>query len=327
MDDNKIVEIATGVMDKYDIYVVKGKAIAICDNALDLSLDEDVEEILRFADKLYVDKFLQPCYGEDTICVLCPMDNREYAVSMSYLSNAPQDVSEKVKAAMAEYIKSNNQIAQIASDVSGEYDIYAVRGKAIAIKDYAFDLSDSYDVSRILSLSDDLFDRDKFLPAIYGSDTMAVVIAIGNGEYTVSMTCISGFPDGIQKKLKAAMDEQEKMRLAAVERIKNENQIVQIATDVLDEYDVYVVNGKPIGIKHHVLNVDNPEHLNDIVSTAKELFCVPDLPAIYKEDTICIFAPYDKKYCRSMISISDMGGFPDDVVKKVKSAVDGYAQN
>lgn len=220
----------------------------------------------------------------------------------------------------------DNKIIEIATDVLDKYDIYAVKGKAIAIKNHAFDLSDSYDVSRILSLSDDLFDRDKFLPAIYGSDTMAVVIAMENRKYAVSMTCISGFSDGIQKKLKAAMDKQEKMRLAAVERIKNENQIVQIATDVLDKYDVYVVNGKPIGIKHHVLNVDNPEHLNDIVSTAKELFCVPDLPAIYKEDTICIFVPYDKKYCRSMISISDMGGFPDDIVKKVKAVMNEYVK-
>lgn len=208
MDNNKIVLAAAGVMDKYDIYVVKGKAIAIRDNALDLSLDDDVEEILRFADNLYVSKFLQPSYGNDTICVLSPLGNRRYTVSMSHLSNAPEDVVERVKAAMVEYIKSDNQIIHIATDE--EYDICAVKGKPIAIKNHAFDLNDSYDVSRLLFLSDDLFDKDKSLPAIYGDDTMAIVISMGDGEYTVSMGCISLLPDGIGEKLKAAMSEQKK---------------------------------------------------------------------------------------------------------------------
>ena len=221
---------------------------------------------------------------------------------------------------------SDKRIVEIATNVLDVYDIYAVKGKAIAIKNHAFDLNNLLDVSRILSLSDDLFDRDKFLPPVYGSDTMAVMVSMEDRECAVAMGCISDLPDDVAEKLKDAMNEQEMARAAAVERIKSSNQIVEIETDVLGKYDVYVVNGKPIGIKHHVLNVDNPDHLDNIVAIAKDLFCVPDLPAIYKEDTICIFVPYDKKYCRSMISISDMGGFPDDIVKKVKAVMNEYVK-
>lgn len=218
----------------------------------------------------------------------------------------------------------DNKIVLVATGVLDKYDVYAVKGKAIAIKNYIFDLNDSCDVSRILSLSDDLFDRDKFLPPIYGNNTMAFVVSMESRECAVSMGCISDLPDDVAGKLKAAMGEQEKTRVEAIEHIKSDNQIVQIATDVSGKYDVYVVNGKPIGIKHHVLNMDNPDHLADIVSTAKELFCVPDLPAIYKEDTICIFVHSGGEYCggeycRAAISISDMAGFPDDVAKKVKA--------
>lgn len=102
--------------------------------------------------------------------------------------------------------------------------------------------------------------------------------------------------------------------------------IVEIATNVLDKYDVYVVNGKPIAIKNHVLDVDNSEHWADIVSTVGELFCVPDLPAIYEDDTICIFVPSGDEICggeccRAAISIADMSGFPVDVVEKCKLAI------
>lgn len=72
--------------------------------------------------------------------------------------------------------------------------------------------------------------------------------------------------------------------------------------------------------------MDNPEHWADIVSTVGELFCVPDLPAIYEGDTICIFVPSGNEICggeccRAAISIADMSGFPVDVVEKVKVAI------
>lgn len=148
---------------------------------------------------------------------------------------------------------------------------------------------------------------------------MCVLVKHSDGEhYMISMACIFDLPEDVQAKVKAAM----------AEYIKSNNQIVQIAMNALDRYDVYVVNGKPIAIEDNALDIDNPDHLADIVSTAKDLFCVPDLPAIYKEDTICIFIPYaDKEYCRSMIGISDMTGLPDDIVKKVKAVMNGYVKN
>lgn len=229
-------------------------------------------------------------------------------------------------------VENKNQIIQIATDVSGEYDIYAVKGKAIVIKNHVLDLDNPLNVSRILSLSDDLFDRDKFLPPVYGNATMAIVVSMEERECAVAMGCMSDLPDDVAEGLKAAMDRQEKMRAAAVERIKRENRIVEIAADVSGKYDIYVVNGKPIGIKHHVWNMDNPEQLDNIVGIAKDLFCVPDMRAIYGEDTICILTHSGGEYCggeycRAALGIHDMSGLPEDVVRKVKAAMVEYARN
>lgn len=310
-----------------DVYVVNGKVICFTSDILNMDNPRDVDEVLTLSEVLYVEKGYSAIHGKDTMCVLVKhSDGEHYMISMACILDLPEDVQVKVRVAIDEYIRSSNQIVEIATNVLDKYDIYAVKGKAIAIKNHAFDLNNPLDVSRILSLSDDLFDRDKFLPPIYGNATMAVMVSMENRECAVAMECISDLPDDVAEKLKAVMDEQEKMRVAAVERIKSENQIVEIATDVSGKYDIYVVNGKPIGIEHHVWNMDNPEQLDNIVGIAKDLFCVPDMRAIYGEDTICILTHSGGeycggKYCRAALGIHDMSGLPADVVKKVKAAM------
>lgn len=312
------------------VHVINGRVLCFKSDLYDLSENsDDVKYLTEFVNGLPTKRCFDASFGDFTIYLFTKVSDG-IAVTQGdlyvYLQELPQDVSDKVKAAIDEYIRSSNQIVEIATNVLDKYDIYAVKGKAIAIKNHAFDLNNPLDVSRILSLSDDLFDRDKFLPPIYGNATMAVMVSMENRECAVAMECISDLPDDVAEKLKAVMDEQEKMRVAAVERIRNNNQIVEIATNVLDKYDIYVVNGKPIGIKHHVWNMDNPEQLDNIVGIAKDLFCVPDMRAIYGEDTICILTHSGGEYCggeycRAALGIHDMSGLPADVVKKVKAVM------
>lgn len=94
---NQIVRIAGNVFDKYDVYVVNGKVIVIRENALDLDDDCGVKEILALSSQLYENKFLPAIHGKDTICVLGPMDNHEYVVSMTHITNLPEDVRKEVR--------------------------------------------------------------------------------------------------------------------------------------------------------------------------------------------------------------------------------------
>lgn len=197
-----------------------------------------------------------------------------------------------------------------------EDDVYVVNGKVICFTSDILNMDNPRDVDEVLTLSEVLY-VEKGYSAIHGKDTMCVLVKHSDGEhYMISMACIFDLPEDVQVKARAAMDEY----------IRSSNQIVEIATNVLDKYDIYVVNGKPIGIKHHVWNMDNPEQLDNIVGIAKDLFCVPDMRAIYGEDTICILTHSGGeycggKYCRAALGIHDMSGLPADVVKKVKAAM------
>lgn len=122
---------------------------------------------------------------------------------MESIIQIQDDVVKKTKAVIDEYVTS--QIIYVTND--DKYDFYIVKGKPVAICNHAFDLNDSYDVFCLLSLSDSLFDKDKFLPAIYGSDTMAVVMPLENGEYTVSMVCISDLPDDVEQSVRSVMND------------------------------------------------------------------------------------------------------------------------
>lgn len=198
MDDNKIVLVATGVMEKYDIYVVKGKAIAIYDNALDLSLDDDVKEILRFADNLYVNKFLQPCYGDDTICVLSPLDNGRYTISMSHLSDVSEDVQEKVRAAIFEYAR--NQIV----DINGYFHV--IHGRVICFKHDVYDLDNPEDVKNLLMFVDDLPESDNSVCIeLYRNPKNPDEVIVGLGG---NLHCIVRYLDAdVRAKLMDAMHE------------------------------------------------------------------------------------------------------------------------
>lgn len=108
---------------------------------------------------------------------------------------------------------------------------------------------------------------------------------------------------------------------------KSKNQIVEIATNVFGKYDIYVVNGRLIGIKNHIMDLDNPDNLGDIVFTAKEMFNDPSLPAIYGENTICILVPSGEESGKAATAISDISNYPYDVVKKAKVVIDEYVKN
>lgn len=203
MDGNKIVEITTGVLDKYDVYVVNGKVIVIRENALDLDDDGDVKEISALSSQLYENKFLPAIHGKDTICVLGPMDNHEYVVSMTHITNLPEDVQAKVRMIVEEYhslqaLYEKNQIVEIGGNV------YVINKKPVYIYSGALDLCKAADVDEICRLvcdADMAEDLNRF-----GEDTMLVLgTEPEDGRYNISIGDIETLPDDIQRKMQAVI--------------------------------------------------------------------------------------------------------------------------
>lgn len=58
-------------IDDY-VHIVRGKVICFTSDVYDLSVGDNVEALLRFADDLYVDPTLPACFGKDSICELYP---------------------------------------------------------------------------------------------------------------------------------------------------------------------------------------------------------------------------------------------------------------
>lgn len=202
---NQIVRIAGNVFDKYDVYVVNGKVIVIRENALDLDDDGDVKEVFALSSQLYENKFLPAIHGKDTICVLGPMDNHEYVVSMTHITNLPEDVQEKVKAAIEEYhslqaLYEKNQIVDVGGDAYGG-NVYVINKKPVYIYPGAIDLGKSADVDEICRLVCDA-DMAESLNC-FGEDTMLVLgTEPEDGYYNISIGDIETLPDGIQKKVR-----------------------------------------------------------------------------------------------------------------------------
>lgn len=94
---NQIVDI-----DGY-VHVVNGKVIYICSGALDLTQDEDLEEVFSIASVLGTKDFSLK-FGKDTMLVLGvePVVG-SYNISYGYVRVLPDDIQLKVRNAIDEF--------------------------------------------------------------------------------------------------------------------------------------------------------------------------------------------------------------------------------
>lgn len=92
--------------------------------------------------------------------------------------------------------------------------------------------------------------------------------------------------------------------------------IIEIATDVLNKYDIYVVNGKTVAIREHCLDLNDLDDMTAFLEYAEELFVVDDLRAVYGTDTVGVLCPYEDDKC--VVSVGHLDGLPEDVVVRVR---------
>lgn len=204
MDGNKIVEIATGVLDKYDVYVVNGKVICFTPDVLDMANPKDVDEVLTLSEVLYEEKGYPAIHGRDTMCVLVKHSGGEhYMISMACISDLPENVQAKVRMIVEEYhslqaLYKKNQITEIGGNV------YVINKKPVYIYPGAIDLGKAADVDEVCRLVCDA-DMAESLNC-FGEDTMLVLgTEPEDGYYNISIGDIETLPDDIMKKVKAEM--------------------------------------------------------------------------------------------------------------------------
>ncbi len=193
VDKLDIIEIATDVLNKYDIYVVNGKTVAIREHCLDLNDLDDMAAFLEYAEELFVVDDLRAVYGTDTVGVLCPYEDDKCVVSVGHLDGLPEDVQKKCRLAI---LKQKNQIV----DIDGY--IHVVNGKVICFKPDVYDLHNPNDVADLVLTSFEIGVDDKF-PLVHGNDTILFLDkspTVAN-ELIVSMGDLRGFPKECQRKV------------------------------------------------------------------------------------------------------------------------------
>ena len=192
---NQIVDI-----DGY-VHVVNGKVICVCSGALDLTQDEDLEEVFSIASVLGTKDFPLK-FGKDTMIVLGvePVVG-SYNISYGYVRVLPDDIQEKVLLAILRY---NNQII----DIDGY--VHVVNGKVICFEPDVYDLNNPDDVEILLDFVSYISNPDNhectwfgdsntiYLRSLYKNDCKKVVLGIGH------FNCLE---DDVKERVRSAIDE------------------------------------------------------------------------------------------------------------------------
>lgn len=81
------------------VHLVDGKVICFPEGLYDLSDAEDRERLLMVGEDLYVHKTMHAIYGQNTVCLLIPMEDRpgESIFCLRHIGELPVDVQSPIR--------------------------------------------------------------------------------------------------------------------------------------------------------------------------------------------------------------------------------------